>query len=126
MKGQILLVSQIVAQGTKIKAWEIVVTKISILFFVMQKYRTLVFVINLISILQSGHLNESVLLLVLGLGSFCLYHSLYPSGHALKYIITTLLCYSIQSNNHLPPNTCTPAGRTLDAVSTHQGISSDV
>ena len=54
MKGQI------VAQETKIKVWEIVVTKVSILHFVMQKYKTLVFVINLISILQSSHLNESV------------------------------------------------------------------
>jgi hypothetical protein len=62
MKGQILLVSQIVAQGTKVKAWEIVVTKVGILSFVMQKYRTLVFGINLISILQSGHLDESVFL----------------------------------------------------------------
>ena len=95
MKGQILLVSQIVAQGTKIKAWEIVVTKVSILSFVMQKYKTLVLVINLISILQSGHLDESVLLQVLNFCSFCLYHSLYPSGHALNHISTNLLWYSI-------------------------------
>jgi hypothetical protein len=56
MKGQILLVSQIVAQGIKEKAWKIVVTKVGILSFVMRKYRTLVFGINLISILQSCHL----------------------------------------------------------------------
>ena len=64
MKGQNSLVSQIVAQGTKIKPWEFVVTKTGILSIIMHKYRTLVLVINLISILQSGHLNESVLLLV--------------------------------------------------------------
>ena len=52
MKGQILLVSQIVAQGTKIKLWEIVVTRVGILSTIMQDYRTLVFVIDLISILQ--------------------------------------------------------------------------
>jgi hypothetical protein len=63
-KVKILLVSQIVAQGTKIKAWEIVVTKVGILSFVMQKHRTLVFGINLISILQSSHLSESVFLKV--------------------------------------------------------------
>ena len=62
MKGQILLVSQIMAQGTKIKPWEIVVTKIGLLFTIKQNYRTLVFVNNLISILQSSHLGESVLL----------------------------------------------------------------
>ena len=62
MKGQNLLVCQIVAQGTKVKAWEILVTKIGILFFVVQKFRTLVFVINLISTLQFGQLDESVFL----------------------------------------------------------------
>ena len=40
MKGQILLVSQIVAQGTKIKLWEIVVTKVGILSTITQNYRT--------------------------------------------------------------------------------------
>ena len=35
MKGRIFLVSQIVAQGTKVKAWEILVTKVDILPFVM-------------------------------------------------------------------------------------------
>ena len=35
MKGQIFLVSQIAAQGTKIKAWDILVTKVDILSFVM-------------------------------------------------------------------------------------------
>ena len=64
MKGQNLLVCQIVAQGTKVKVWEIVVTKISILSFVMPKYITLIFGFNFIPILQSGHLDESVFLLL--------------------------------------------------------------
>ena len=84
MKGQIFLVSQIVAQGTKVKPWEFVVTKIAISFIEIQKYRTLVLVINLISILQSGHLDESVLLLVHGFASFGLYHYPYPHRHALN------------------------------------------
>ena len=84
MKGQILLVCQIVAQRTKIKAWEIVVTKVGILSFVTQKYRTLVFVVNLISILQSGHIDESVFLLALRFASFGLYHCPYPLGDAFN------------------------------------------
>ena len=51
MKGKNLLVRQIVAQATKVKAWEIVGTKISTLSFAMPKYITLGFVFNLISIL---------------------------------------------------------------------------
>ena len=39
------------------------VTKVVILSTITQNYRTLVFGINLISILQSSHLGESVLLL---------------------------------------------------------------
>ena len=34
MKGQKFLVSQIVAQGTKIKVWEILVTRLDIMPFV--------------------------------------------------------------------------------------------
>ena len=62
IKGQILLVSQIVAQRTKVKALEIVVTKIGIFSLVIPKYRTLAFTTDLISILQYGTLDESVLL----------------------------------------------------------------
>ena len=69
MKGKNLLVRQIVAQATKVKVWEIVGTKIGILSFAMPKYITLGFVFNLISILQSGHLNESVFLLTLKTGA---------------------------------------------------------
>ena len=84
MKGQFFLVSQIVAQGTKLKLWEFVVTKLGILFINIQKYRTLVLVINLISILQSGHLDESVLLLVHGFASFALYHCPHAHRHTLS------------------------------------------
>ena len=69
MKGKILLVRQIVAQATKVKVWEIVGTKISIFSFAMPKYITLGFAFNLISILQSGHLNELVFLLTLKTGT---------------------------------------------------------
>ena len=47
-KGQNLLVSQITAQGTKVKAYEFYGTKIDILSFVIPKYRTLVPAIDLI------------------------------------------------------------------------------
>ena len=79
-----MLVCQIVAQRTKIKVWEIVVTKIGIFSFVPQKYRTLVFVVNLISILQSGHIDESVFLLATQFCLFGLYHCPYPLRDALN------------------------------------------
>ena len=84
MKGKNLLVRQIVAQATKVKAWEIVGTKISILSFAMPKYITLGFVFNLISILQSGHLDESVFLLATQFCLFGLYHCPYPLRVALN------------------------------------------
>jgi hypothetical protein len=40
-KGQISLVSQIAAQGTKDKLWEIHITKLDILSFDIPKYRSL-------------------------------------------------------------------------------------
>ena len=61
-KGQNLLVSQITAQGTKVKACEFYRTKIDTLSFVIPKYRTLVPAIGLIYILQLGTLDESVFL----------------------------------------------------------------
>ena len=76
MKGKNLLVRQIVAQQTKVKAWEIVGTKISILSFAMPKYITLGFVFNLIPILQSGHLDESVFLLTSIAGAAPPFHRL--------------------------------------------------
>ena len=65
-------------------------------------------VINLISILQTGHLNESGLLQVLQICSFCLYHSLYPSGHTLNHISTNFLWYSIHSTCRSEQGWCTP------------------
>ena len=41
-KGQISLVSQIAAQGTKVNSWENSITKVDILSFVPPKYRSLV------------------------------------------------------------------------------------
>ena len=84
MKGKNLLVRQIVAQQTKVKVWEIVGTKINILSFAMPKYITLGLVFNLIPILQSHHLNESVFLLCTQLCIFGLYHSPYPLRGALN------------------------------------------
>ena len=111
IKGQILLVSQIVAQGTKVKSWEFVVTKVGILSIIIQKYRTLVFVINLISILQSGH----------SMNQFC-YEYLVCTPFAfitapihLAMLSTTFLHppFSILSycTATWPLHLCTPAGR---------------
>ena len=79
-----MLVRQIVAQATKLKLWEIVGTKISVLSFAMPMYITLDFVFNLISILQSGHLDELVFLLATQFCLFGLYHCLYPLRVALN------------------------------------------
>ena len=61
-KGQNLLVSQITAQGTKVKACEFYKTKIDTLSFATPKYRTLVPAIGFIYILQWATHNESVFL----------------------------------------------------------------
>jgi hypothetical protein len=52
MKGQILLVSQIVAQRTKIQLWEFVVTKVDILFFVVPNIKHLSLFIDFILTLE--------------------------------------------------------------------------
>ena len=116
IKGQILLMSQIVAQETKGKAWKFVVTKTSILSSVMWKYRTLVFGINLILVLQSSHLNESVFLLILGLGSFGLYYCLYPPGHTLNQISTYLLWYVLPFHLHSIPKLMYTSRRDLICI----------
>ena len=61
-KGQNLLVSQITAQGTKVKVCEFYRTKIDTLSFVTPKYRTLVPAIGFIYILQWATHSESVFL----------------------------------------------------------------
>ena len=58
--------SQIVAQGTKIKAWEIVVTKVSILSFVMPNIKHIPLFVDFILTLEWGPVNESVFLLAGG------------------------------------------------------------
>ena len=60
-----MLVSQIVAQGTKVNPWDILKTKVDIVSFVIPKFRNSVPANNLIYSLQSIRLNESVFLLVL-------------------------------------------------------------
>ena len=90
-KGQISLVSQISAQITKLNLWEIFITKVDILSFVIPNYRSLVHVTVLISILQYGTLDGTVFLLALGSALFGLYHCLHPSGHALNQVSTNLL-----------------------------------
>jgi len=98
-----LLASQIMAQGTKVNPWEIQDTKIDIVSFVTPEFRTSVSANHLIYSLQSSRLDESVFLLVLGLGPFGLYHCPYPSGLALNHISTNLTWCSILFHQHLPP-----------------------
>jgi len=86
-----LLVSQVTAQGTKVKACEFYRTKVDTLSFVTPKYRTLVPAIGLIYILQLGTLDESVFLPGLGFPLFALYRWPYPSGHAPNQIPTNPL-----------------------------------
>jgi hypothetical protein len=62
MKGQILLVSQIVAQGTKEKVWENVATKVSILSFVMPNIKQVPLFVDFILTLEWGPVSESVFL----------------------------------------------------------------
>ena len=56
-----MLASQILAQETKQKLWEIGVTKLGILSFVMPNIKHLAFFVDFILTLEWGHLNESVL-----------------------------------------------------------------
>ena len=90
-RGQILLVSQIMAQVTKLNPWNFVVTKLCISSFVMPKFRTLTLAHHLIYILQSSRFSESVFLLAYGLALFGPYHHPYPSGHALNQFSTKTL-----------------------------------
>ena len=78
------------AQRTKIDPWEIQNTKVDIVSFVIPEFRTSVSANHLIYSLQSSRLNESVFLLVVGLGPFGLYRCPYPSGLALNHISTNL------------------------------------
>ena len=77
-KGQNLLVSQITAQGTKVKACEFYKTKIDTLSFATPKYRTLVPAIGFIYILQWGTHNESVFFAHIEIGSDHTYHRRKP------------------------------------------------
>jgi len=109
-EGQNLLVSQIMAQRTKVNPREILRTKVDIVSFAMPNFRTSVLANHLIYSLQSSRLDGSVFLLVLGLGPFGLYHCPYPSGLALNHISTNLTWCSIPFHQHLPPSSSTPAG----------------
>ncbi len=102
-KGQILLVSQIVAQTTKVNSWEFCITKVDILSFVPPNYKYLTFFVEFILILEWGQVNESVFLHIPSLAFFDLYHSIYPSGHALSHIPINLPLYSIILHHHLLP-----------------------
>src|SRR5258706_1737618 len=115
-KGQISLVRQIAAQITKVNPWEICITKVDILSFVIPKYRSLVNTIVLIYILQYGTLDGTVFLLVLGLGPFGLYHSLCPSGHALNQISTHLLWYFFPFHLHPVPKLMYTSRRDLICI----------
>ena len=62
-KGQILLVGQITAQGTKENSWEILVTKLGILSFAVPNSKYLALFVDLILTLEQRPLNQSVFLL---------------------------------------------------------------
>jgi hypothetical protein len=103
-KGQILLESQIIAQRTKLNPWESVTTKVDITSFVVPNNRTTVFVIKLISILQSSRISESVFLQALKLSNMT-----DPMGLNLQYHMnTSQSTYSMP--RHHPPlqQTCPP------------------
>ena len=62
-KGQILLVGQITVQRTKVNSWEIQVTKLDILSFVIPSDRHSTFFVDLILTLEWVPLSQSVFLL---------------------------------------------------------------
>ena len=109
-RGPFLLVSQIMAQRTKINPWEFVITKPCILSFVVLNLRTLALAHYLIYILQSSRFSESIFLLAPGLALFGLYHLLHPSGHAPNQVSTNPL--STLSDPTLLQSSCAPAGGT--------------
>ena len=57
-----MLVSQIMAQGTKVNPWEFVVTKLSIMSFVVPNTKYLAPFVDLILTLEGAPLDESVFL----------------------------------------------------------------
>jgi len=61
-EGQILLVSQIIAQRTKVNLWEFVITKLGIMSFVVPNTKYLASFVDLILTLEGAPLNESVFL----------------------------------------------------------------
>ena len=63
IKGQILLVGQITAQGTEVNSWEILVTKLGILSFVVPNSKYLALFVDLILTLEQAPLSQSVFLL---------------------------------------------------------------
>jgi len=62
-KGQILLVSQIVAQRIKVDPWEFVVTKLGIMSFVAPNNKYLALFVDLILTLEYAPLDQLVFLL---------------------------------------------------------------
>ena len=121
-KGQILLVSQIVAQTTKVNSWEFCITKVDILSFVPPNYKYLTFFVEFILILEWGQVNESVFLHIPSLAFFDLYHSIYPSGHALSHIPITFLCILSYYTTTCSPNSSTLAGWPDYAASCYCGV----
>ena len=90
--GNFFLVRSIAAQITKVKSWEIQVTKQSIFSPPVPSFKPLASSIDLIQDLQWPTLDEPVFVLSLGLRLFGLYYCLYSSGHALNQVSTNLLC----------------------------------
>jgi len=91
-KGQILLVSQIVAQKTKVNPWEFVATKLNIMSFVVPNNKHLALFVDLILDFEYTPLNQSVFLLTLKSGLGMSYHMTKP------YILSNL-----PSRVYIPP-----------------------
>ena len=91
-KGQILLVSQIVAQRTKVNPWEFVVAKLNIMSIVVPNSEYLALFIDLILDLEYTPLDQSVFLLTLKSGLVMSYHMTKP------YILSNL-----PSRVYIPP-----------------------
>ena len=89
---QFLLGRSIAAQRTKVKSWEILVTKQGILSLSVPSFKPLASFTDLIQDLQWPTLDEPVFVLWCGLSLFGLHYCLYPSGHALNQVSTNLLC----------------------------------
>ena len=101
-KGQILLVGQITAQGTKVNLWENLVAKLGFLSFVVPNSKYLALFVNLILTLEHAPLSQSVFLLPW----------FWPKSHGITwlnlkyYVIWPSTVYETLSVQLQPPQMC--------------------